>query len=82
MPELVGTYLESVRVARPGAAVLVVHWRYDPGTPQGPSMDIRPRPERIVEWAAETGLLKVGGPAIDLPPWHYGLRLKRKAARD
>jgi hypothetical protein len=26
------------------------------------------------------GLLEVEWPVIDLPPWHYGLRLKRKGA--
>jgi hypothetical protein len=40
----------------------------------------RPRAEQIAGWARETGLLEVEGPAIDLPPWHYGLRLKRKGA--
>jgi SAM-dependent methyltransferase len=67
---------EAARAVRPGGAVLVIHWRYDPATPRGPSMEIRPRPEQIVGWARETGLLKVKGPVIDLPPWHYGLRLQ------
>jgi hypothetical protein len=40
-------------------------------------MEIRPRPEQIVGWAKKTGLLEVEGPGIDLPPWHYGLRLRR-----
>jgi SAM-dependent methyltransferase len=68
---------EAARVVRPGGAVLVIHWRCDPATPRGPSMEIRPQPERIVEWAEQTGLLEVEGPVIDLPPWHFGLRLRR-----
>jgi SAM-dependent methyltransferase len=68
---------EAARVVRPGGVVLVIHWRCDPATPRGPSMEIRPRPEEIVEWAARTGLLEAEGPPIDLPPWHYGLRLRR-----
>ena len=48
---------EAARVVRPGGAVLVIHWRYDPATPRGPSMEIRPRPEQIAAWAEETGLL-------------------------
>ena len=68
---------EAARVVRPGGAVLVIHWRYDPATPRGPNLEIRPRPEQIVGWAQETGLLEAEGPAIDLQPWHYGLRLKR-----
>lgn len=55
-----------------GGHVLVIHWRYGE-TPRGPSLDIRPRPEQIIEWAAEANLQPVGG-VIDLPPWHYGLR--------
>lgn len=58
---------------RPGGEVLVIHWRYGE-TPRGPSLDIRPRPEQIVEWAGSAGLEPAGG-TIDLPPWHYGLRL-------
>ncbi len=37
-------------------------------------------PERIVEWAEQTGLLEPEGLMIDLPPWHYGLCLRRAGA--
>ncbi len=36
--------------------MLVIHWPYDPATPRGPNLEIRPRPEQIAAWAAETGL--------------------------
>ncbi len=65
---------QAADAARRGGLVLVTHWRHDQ-TPRGPSLDIRPRPHQIAEWAQQTGRLKVDGPAIDLPPWHYGLRL-------
>jgi ubiquinone/menaquinone biosynthesis C-methylase UbiE len=68
---------EAARVVRPGGAVLVIHWRYDASTPRGPSMEIRPRPERILEWAQQTDLLEPEGSMIELPPWHYGYRLRR-----
>ena len=68
---------EAARVVRPGGAVLVIHWRYDPATPRRPSMKIRPRPEQIAGWAKETDLLEADGPVIDLPPWHYGIRFHR-----
>jgi SAM-dependent methyltransferase len=68
---------EAARVVRPGGAVLVIHWRWDTATPRGPSMAIRPKPVEIVAWAQETGVLEAEGPPIDLPPWHYGLRLRR-----
>jgi SAM-dependent methyltransferase len=58
-----------------GGEVLVIHWRYGQ-TPRGPSLDIRPRPEQVVLWAGEAGLAPMGN-SVDLPPWHYGLRLER-----
>lgn len=72
---------EAARVVRPGGAVLVIHWRYDPATPRGPSMEIRPRPEQIIEWAERIGLLEAEGPTMDLPPWHYGFRIRRCGTR-
>jgi hypothetical protein len=34
---------------------------------------------RLIEWAEATRLLEPGGPTIDLPPWHYGLRRSEAA---
>ncbi|MCC6695911.1 MAG: class I SAM-dependent methyltransferase [Candidatus Hydrogenedentes bacterium] len=68
---------EAARVVRPGGYVLAIHWRCDVETPRGPSLDIRPQPERIVSWARDTSLLKHDGLILDLPPWHYGLRIQR-----
>ena len=70
----------AARIVRPGGHVLVIHWRYDPTTPRGPSMEIRPRPEQIIEWARRTKMLRFVAPVLDLPPWHYGLRFVRTAA--
>ena len=58
-----------------GGEVLVIHWRYG-DTPRGPRLEIRPKPERIVEWAKIAGLDLVEK-VIDLPPWHYGLALRK-----
>jgi SAM-dependent methyltransferase len=65
------------QAVHPDGLVLVIHWRCDQATPRGPSMEIRPRPEQIMEWACRTGLLRFVAPALDLPPWHYGLRFVR-----
>lgn len=67
---------EAARVVRLGGVVLVCHSRYDPGTPRGPILDIRPRPEQVVNWAEEAGLVPGHHPEIDLPPWHYGWILR------
>ena len=71
---------QAARVVHPGGHVLVIHWRYDPATPRGPSMEIRPRPEQIIAWAQRTEMLRFIAPVLDLPPWHYGLRFVRTAA--
>ena len=63
---------------RPEGELMVIHWRYDPATPRGPNLEIRPRPEQIAGWAEETKLIEADGPVIDLPPWHFGLRLRRR----
>lgn len=63
-------------VVRPGGLVAVIHWRSDIATPRGPSLHIRPRPEQIAAWAVEAGL-GVDGPSFGLPPWHFGLKLRR-----
>ena len=67
---------EAARIVRRTGAVHVTHWRYDPATPRGPSMEIRPRPEQILEWGSTAGLI-ASDPVLDLPPWHYGIRFCR-----
>lgn len=69
---------EAARVVRPGGAALAIHWRHDPATPRGPKLDIRPRPEQILDWAKQTHALASAGSVLDLPPWHYGIRLMRR----
>lgn len=63
---------EALRILIPGGKVGIIHWNYDPSTPRGPSMDIRPRPEQCQQWAQSTGFQLVR-PFIALPPYHYGL---------
>jgi SAM-dependent methyltransferase len=65
----------AANALRPGGEVLVIHWRFGE-TPRGPSLEIRPKPEQIMRWAKLAGLTAVGD-VIDLPPWHYGLRLAK-----
>jgi SAM-dependent methyltransferase len=61
---------------RPGGLVAVIHWRSDIPTPRGPSLAIRPRAEQVAPWAAAAGLAPDGNEFL-LPPWHYGLKLRR-----
>lgn len=69
---------EATRVARPSGWVFVIHWRHDYATPRGPALNIRPHPHQIMNWAEQTGGLELAGEVIDLPPWHFGVRFRRK----
>lgn len=63
---------EAYRILKVGGKAGLVHWNYDPNTPRGPSMDIRPKPEEIKKWAQEAGFKLIEDNYIDLPPYHYG----------
>jgi 2-polyprenyl-3-methyl-5-hydroxy-6-metoxy-1,4-benzoquinol methylase len=63
---------EAIRILAPGGKVGVIHWNYDPTTPRGPSLDIRPRPEQCQEWIRAAGFELVQ-PYINFQPFHYGM---------
>ncbi len=73
---------EAFRVLRPGGILGVMHWNYDPATPRGPSMDIRPRPEQCRAWAEDAGFVLVSDGIISLPPYHYGMALRKPGGVD
>jgi ubiquinone/menaquinone biosynthesis C-methylase UbiE len=70
--------LEAERVLKHGGKLLVIHWRPDPTTPRGPSLEIRPTPQQILDWVSATGSFDTSENPLDLPPWHYGLRFTRR----
>ena len=62
---------EAFRVLKQSGRLGIIHWNYDPTTPRGPPMDIRPRPEQIILWAKSVGFtLKQ---RLNLKPYHYAL---------
>ncbi|MFW6062156.1 MAG: class I SAM-dependent methyltransferase [Planctomycetota bacterium] len=63
---------EAHRVLSHGGRLGIMHWNYDPTTPRGPSMDIRPRPEQCRDWSERAGFRSAVPEKIDLPPCHYG----------
>jgi SAM-dependent methyltransferase len=63
---------EAWRILRPGGLLGVIHWNWDPATPRGPDLAIRPRPEQCQAWAREVGF-ELLVPFVALPPYHYGL---------
>jgi SAM-dependent methyltransferase len=68
---------EARRVLVPGGLLGIMHWNYDPDTPRGPSMKIRPRPEQCRDLAVNQGFRLLPPGILDLPPYHYGMVLAR-----
>lgn len=68
---------EAARIINDHGLVFIIHWRFDPQTPRGPSLDIRPRPGDCLKWAEDEGL-SLQGEIVGLPPYHYGLVLKKQ----
>lgn len=62
---------EAYRILTPESKLGIIHWNYDPETPRGPPMTIRPRPEQCVKWAIGMGFKLEN--RHDLKPYHYGL---------
>ena len=70
---------EAWRVLSPEGKLAVIHWNYDPSTPRGPSMEIRPKPEQCRSWTEQVGFELLPPGRIDLPPYHYGFVFRRPA---
>lgn len=68
---------EAWRVTAAGGKLAVIHWNYDPGTPRGPSMSIRPRPKDCRLWVEQVGFRLLSPALVDLPPYHYGFVFER-----
>jgi len=66
---------EAYRILKPSGKVGVIHWNYDPKTPRGPPMDIRPKPEQVRQWAESVGF--VFERKLDLKPYHYAIILRK-----
>lgn len=69
---------EAHRVLKPGATLSIIHWKYDPATPRGPSLDIRPRPGQCRAWAEAAGFRFMRDQDLsECCQYHYGLLLTR-----
>lgn len=66
---------EAYRILKPNGKLGIIHWNYDPRTPRGPPMEIRPKPEYCIKLALAIGFKN---PRIyDLKPYHYGILLSK-----
>jgi len=63
---------ETFRILKKKGRVGVIHWNYDPGTPRGPSMSVRPKPEELKNMLTNAGFSIIKH-NINLPPYHYGI---------
>jgi len=70
---------EAERILKDGGKLGIIHWNYDPKTPRGPSMDIRPKPEQCIKWAESSGFSNMV--QYDLKPYHYGIVLMKGASK-
>ena len=70
---------EAHRTLCPAGLLGIIHWNHDPTTPRGPPMEIRPRPQQCRQWAGQAGFELADGAVIDLPPYHYGMALRKKS---
>ena len=67
---------ETFRILKKKGRVGVIHWNYDPSTPRGPSMSVRPKPEALKNMLTNAGFLIIKY-NINLPPYHYGILAQR-----
>lgn len=68
---------EAYRVLNLKGYLAIIHWNYDPTTPRGPAMEIRPCPEQCIEWGREAGFNFNVRERFYFPPYHYGLLLRK-----
>ena len=68
---------EAKRILVPGGLLAIMHWNYDAAMPRGPSMDIRPKPEQCRDWALAGGFRLLPPGVLELPPYHYGMVLRK-----
>lgn len=62
---------EAHRILKNSGKLGIIHWNYDPATPRGPSMAIRPKPDDCLSWAERAGFHSLS--RFDLKPYHYGI---------
>ncbi len=70
---------EARRILAPRGRLGVMHWNYDPATPRGPTMAIRPRPEQLRQGVLAAGFTSLTD-VLNLPPYHYGFVFGRPAS--
>lgn len=68
---------EAYRILKAGGRLAVIHWNYDHSTPRGSAMEIRPHPAQCITWGRTARFTFDERERFDLPPYHYGLLLRK-----
>jgi SAM-dependent methyltransferase len=69
-------FIEAYRILKPNGKVGILHWRSDVETPRGPHLNIRPKPDQILQWIDKQKFSIYEEPII-IEPYHFGLILSR-----
>ena len=67
---------EAYRILKPKGKIGIIHWRSDVSTPRGPDLNIRPKPDQIVNWFDKHKFHIDKKPFI-IEPYHFGLIISK-----
>ena len=67
---------EAYRILKSNGKIGIIHWRSDISTPRGPDLNIRPKPEQIVNWFDKHKFHIDKQPFI-IEPYHFGLIISK-----
>ena len=67
---------EAYRILKPKGRIGIIHWRSDVSTPRGPDLNIRPKPEKIVNWF-DKHKFHIDKQAFIIEPYHFGLIISK-----
>ena len=67
---------EAYRILKPDGKIGIIHWRSDITTPRGPDLNIRPKPEQIIDWIDKHKFRTEKQPFI-IEPYHFGLIISK-----
>jgi ubiquinone/menaquinone biosynthesis C-methylase UbiE len=68
---------EAYRILKKGGKIGIIHWRSDIKTPRGPTLNIRLKPEEIIE-ILDTNQFEILKKTFIIEPFHFGILLCKK----
>lgn len=68
---------EAYRILKKGGKIGIIHWRSDVTTPRGPALNIRLKPEEIIE-ILDPNQFEILKKTFIIEPFHFGILLCKK----